>query len=260
MGKASRGKLQRAAARAKPKSESRSQPMWLRIILNLCAFAGLVVTLMGWINPLLGCFVTAAALVYVLWEVAPHVPRLGLILSSLLALGLLGFAGWKMWPRPKIEVEPLDMKFVRMGDTYDIKVRNASDVDVYVVEVLFRAKTDEVSDDDFYLDVPNESLRKLEGISQNLPAYDLYVTSCKANGKLIYVFSIDHMAPHEVRHIVINYKGAGKVELAGEIANIETSQTPIRSWEGTAATRVIPFPKNLGCGMSRIHTFGPKPQ
>jgi len=165
---------------------------------------------------------------------------------------------------PIVDVTPENMTFISAGDTYDIKVRNVSDEDVYVVELLIRAKDDVGSEDDFDVEIPDESLHELEGRPhQNPPAYDVNALSCKAaeaGKRLTYLFAIDHMSPHETRHIVLNYKAGKRLDLVSKIINFETAQVPISSLEGTSRTRSIPLQEFACGGMARGYIFRPKPR
>jgi hypothetical protein len=81
----------------------RPMPPWLRIIINLVAFVGVLATVMGWISLALGGLITAVAIIYFLWEIDPWVtkqiatkPVLSLIAFAL-AGAALGTVVWSLW-------------------------------------------------------------------------------------------------------------------------------------------------------------------
>jgi hypothetical protein len=201
------------------------------------------------------------------WHRAPSPIGTPIRAAILLALvwGVMALVAYGAWPKSQlvIEVEPQNMLFNSAGDTYDIKVKNRSDSDAYVVELLVRAQNDIGSEDDFDVDVTDDSLHELEGKPHFPPAYDVNAMSCKAaeaEQKLTYMFVIDHMASHETRHITMIYKAAKKVELAGKIVHFETTQTPISLdlAGGKISTRSIPV-QAFGCnGIARGYVFRPK--
>ena len=49
-------------------SEARPFPVWLRVLLNLLAIGGVGASVMGWVKPLVGCFVIFIALACIIHE------------------------------------------------------------------------------------------------------------------------------------------------------------------------------------------------
>jgi len=104
------------------------------------------------------------------------------------------------------------------GRHYDIKVRNVSDEDVYVVELLIRAKDDVGSEDDFDVEIRMRVCTNLKAGPPKSPAYDVNALSCKAaeaGKRLTYLFAIDHMS-HMNQHIVLNYKAGKRLDLVSK--------------------------------------------
>jgi hypothetical protein len=179
------------------------------------------------------------------------------------AVGLLiwwGTLAYKAKTESPVDVTPQKMKFTSAGDTYTINVENTSNVDVYAVALLLLANNDATSKYNFDVRVPDDSLHELEGNTLTTPVYDLYGMACrtKLDNKLAYVFSIDHMAPHEVRHIILSYKAGVPVDIAGKITYFATEQPPISSFDGKIETRKIKMPLSMDC--DRNYIFRPKQQ
>jgi hypothetical protein len=90
----------------------RKLPWPLRIILNLCGFAGLGFTLMGGHPILSGCLM-AVGFVYVVWEIAPWTkiqihkrPVVSLLLFMVIGAGV-GAASWWIWRSVVPKAAPL---------------------------------------------------------------------------------------------------------------------------------------------------------
>jgi len=86
-------------------SEARPFPVWLRVLLNLLAIGGVGASVMGWVKPLVGCFVIVIfiALVYVIWEIAPWTtnqiskrPRMTFLVFVVVGASI-GAGTWWMW-------------------------------------------------------------------------------------------------------------------------------------------------------------------
>ena len=173
------------------------------------------------------------------------------------AISLVGLDRWAT--RVNVSVAPNVLTFSSPNQTYTINVENASNFDVYAVALLILAGDDDASKFDFDISVPKESLRELESVPDAPLRYDISGMTCKlkSDGRLAYVFSIDHMTPHDVRHMVIASKADTKRSLALSVTFFETTESPLISSSGMSRNRDIPMPISGECG-DRMFIFIPK--
>ena len=159
----------------------------------------------------------------------------------------LGFVAFRRWPsiwRPTLAVSPHAVYFgstamgASINETYAFRMMNKSDEEVYVAEFDFTVNDLSASGQNFVLNIPKDSRKAYaEGGIMAQKFVDTIGFLCKNPERhLLYVVSIQRLAPHESREITIAHIKPTKVALSATTGFFSKEPQPVSPNENEVST------------------------